>query len=142
MGADEWVVRAGVSADVPFVRSSLAKELVHNSYLYGVRREAGSALATATVGSGWPLLVVTPAEFPQELAGWVMFRPVPAMSVAFAYVDPHYRGLGAWRAMRDCLGLQPKQQVNVVLGSPMALKHARDKYTARHNWGQVLEWLL
>jgi GNAT superfamily N-acetyltransferase len=142
--AGDWTVRPARRDDVDWLRKTLAGELAANSYFHGVHRAFIDDLAGLVVENGWKCLVVDTADAADQgdtPAGWVMFHQVPTLSIAMAYVDPSFRGLGAWRALRERIGLQPGQLVNVVLAGPAAMGIARKKYQAKHNWGRVLEWL-
>lgn len=143
-GAD-WNVRAATPDDTPWLEASLWQDLAANGYFHGVDRNYLAALAARAFDQGWKCLVVEPAQGQEQgdfPSGWVLYHPVPTLSIAMAYVDPSYRGLGAWRALRERLGLQNGQLVNVVLASPKAMALARQKYQAKQHWGRVLEWLL
>jgi GNAT superfamily N-acetyltransferase len=143
-GAD-WTVREYTRDDLDWLQASLASDLSTNGYFHGVDRDYLSMLAERVFDQGWKCLVVEPAQGQDEgdfPAGWVLYHSVPTLSIAMAYVDPSYRGLGAWRALRERVGLQEGQLVNVVLASPKAMAAARQKYQAKQHWGRVLEWLL
>lgn len=146
--AEGWRVRpaeiSGSFADAIWVSDSLRAELATNSYLYGVARgqlveRASLAVDRCRPPAGpWQCLVVAPADEPGERAGWVIFEAVPTLTVVYAYVEPSYRGLGAWRALREAIGLRDGMQVAVVLGSPRACSEARKRYAVKHNWGRIL----
>ena len=146
------MVRPVRADDRPWMRSSLAVGLAANSYFHVVERALVYGLA-ASVAKGsyfhgverahgdWDALVVCTNDEDHEPAGWVVYRHTPTTTIAYAHVDEAFRGLGAWRALRTRLGLRDGQLVNVVLASPQAMSTARKRYLAKHNWGQVLEWL-
>jgi len=135
--ADEWRVRRGEVSDRLWIRDTLAAELATNSYLFSVDRATVLRVADKAE-AGWEALIVSPADEPTERAGWVLFEPVPTLTVAYAFVEPAYRRLGAWRALREAIGLRDGMQVAVVLGSPRACSDARKRYAVKHNWGRAL----
>lgn len=142
MSAEDWTVRGVEPADRRWIAQCLAGDLERNSYLYGVPAKLVANLAASVAApSAWHAAVVCTADGDQEPAGWVIYRNVPTMTIAYAHVEPAFRGLGAWRALRDHLGLRDGQLVGVVLAPPTAMQQARRKYQAKHNWGMVLEWL-
>jgi GNAT superfamily N-acetyltransferase len=152
VSADGWRVRPAeigdATVDADWVRGTLAAELATNSYLYGVDRaqllgRAALAVERCAIGRSrglatWECLVVSPADEPDERAGWVIFESVPTLTVAYAYVEPAYRRLGAWRALREAIGLRDGMHVAIVLGSPRACSDARKRYVVKHNWGRIL----
>lgn len=143
--AGDWTVRAAAPEDADWLEASLVTDMATNGYFHGVDRDYLNTLARRVFEAGWKCLVVEPAQGQDEgdfPAGWVLYHSVPTLSIAMAFVDPSYRGLGAWRALRERVGLQPGQLVNVVLASPKAMATARQKYQAKQHWGRVLEWLL
>jgi hypothetical protein len=139
---DDWTIRAAEPADRAWIALGLAEGLERNSYFYGVppRLVAGLA-ASVAAPSEWQTSVVCTADADHEPAGWVVYRSLPTLTVAYAHVDAAFRGLGAWRALREHMGLRDGQLVGVVLASPPAMSVARKRYQAKHNWGMVLEWL-
>lgn len=142
MSAEDWTVRPAEPADRAWIATTLAEDLERNSYLYGVApRLVANLAASVAAPSAWEVAVVCTADTDHEPAGWVICRHVPTLTVAYAYVEPAFRGLGAWRALREHLGLRSGQQLGIVLASPTAMSAARKKYQAKHNWGLVLEWL-
>lgn len=130
---------------MPFVYSSLREELRASNYLYGVDRLLFTDLAVDLVNGaqrdGFDVAVVAPSEDADEAAGWVLYALVPQLTIAMAYVEPAYRGLGAWRAMREHIGLRSGQIVGVVLAGPRAMHAARETYQAKHCWGRALAWV-
>ena len=142
MSAGDWTVRPAEHGDRSWMATGLAEGMERNSYFYGVPpRLVANLAASVAAPSGWDAAVVCTADEDHEPAGWVIYRQVPTLTVAYAYVEPSFRGLGAWRALREHLGLRDGQLVGVVLASPPAMSTARKKYQAKHNWGMVLEWL-
>jgi hypothetical protein len=133
----------GQTRDRETVRLSLIAELGRNSYFHAVPPEAvhGLASSASELSEPWELAVVETTDEAHEAAGWVLYRQVPALTIAYAYVEPSFRGLGAWRALRAHLGMRDGQLVNVVLASPQAMGLARKRYAAKHNWGQAIGWL-
>jgi len=144
----DWTVRGATPDDLPWLRATLAAELAENNYFHGIDRAFTDGLAEVAFSAGWGCLIVSPAD-EDDPAGWVLFKLFPDLvvshvmvpSVAMAYVEPAYRGLGAWRALRERVGLRDGQLVNIVLAGPAAMYTARKKYKAKHHWGRVLEWL-
>ena len=140
---EDWQVRAATSDDRPWLEETLREELRTNSYFHGVPAKlvAGLSASVAAPTDEWRTDVVTTADEDHEPAGWVIYREVPALTIAHAYVEDSFRGLGAWRALREHVGLKRGQLVNVILASPQAMSLARKVYMAKHNWGQILGWL-
>jgi len=140
--SEDWTIRSATGDDRPWIAGTLAEDLSRNSYLYGVAPKLVANLAASVAApSAWDVAVACTADHDREAAGWVIYRLVPTLTIAYAHVEPAFRGLGAWRALRDHLGLRDGQLVGVVLAPPTAMQHARKKYQAKHNWGMVLEWL-
>jgi hypothetical protein len=142
---EDWTVRPAAIGDRRWVASSLRAGLERNSYFHGVDsatllRLTGDIASTVACGS-WQADIVCTGDDDKEPAGWVIYRQVPTMTIAYAHVDEAFRGLGAWRCLRNHLGLRDGQLVGVVLASPQAMATARKRYQAKHNWGMVLEWL-
>ena len=138
MSVEDWVVRPANSGDHRWVVETLAAGLARNSYFHGVEETKVTRLAERVM---WSQAVACTNDDDHEPAGWVIYRQVPSLTIAYAHVDEAFRGLGAWRAMREHIGLKPQQLVGVVLASPTAMKLARAKYQAKHNYGLILEWL-
>jgi hypothetical protein len=141
VSVEDWVVRPVEKGDGSWLFATMADGLAKNSYFHGVSPKLVNNLAAYVAASKWDCTVVCTADEDHEPAGWVIYRTVPTLTIAYAHVDEAFRGLGAWRALRDHIGLKPDQLVGVVLASPTAMKTARSKYQAKHNWGLVLEWL-
>jgi hypothetical protein len=120
--------------------SDLRSVLERNGYLYGVSPRAIGVLADAASTRTRALVVETDDDEPVAV-GWVLYDDVPALCIYHAYVEVEFRGLGAWRVLRDALRLRDGQQVTCVLQSPAALADGRRRYKIKHNWGRVLEWL-
>lgn len=145
MSGETWRVRPAGPLEMHMMRDELTSELVSNSYFYGVSRSlCGSVAENVISGNAFESLVVEPNDESDEpaMAGWVIFQRVPQLCVAMAYVEPSFRGLGAWRALREAIGLQKGQYVSCVLQGPKAMSEARKHYRAKHNWGRIVEWLL
>lgn len=153
MADKDWATREARPADGAFIRSTLIEDLIGNSYFYGVSREKirrmASEVIARAINAGARIIVAVPndpedAAAVDEVAGWVMFMTAGQagqLTVVNAYVEPSYRGLGAWRTLRDAIKLEPGQIVSCVLQSPRAMQQARSVYAAKHNWGRALEWL-
>ena len=145
MSVEDWVVRDVEQSDLDWLTSTLTEGLGKNSYFHGVSLASTDNLSRQMTfqveSSKLSCAVACTADDDHEPAGWVIYRQVPSLTIAYAHVDEAFRGLGAWRAMREHIGLKPQQLVGVVLASPTAMKLARAKYQAKHNWGMVLEWL-
>jgi hypothetical protein len=142
MSAEDWTVREDAEDDLAWLASSLALACNLNSYFHGVDHSLIRAMADRLVSLRHPWLIRLAATADEgDPAGWVIYQEIPTLTIAMAYVEPTYRGLGAWRALRSAIGLKDGQLVNVVLASPQAMGLARKKYQAKHNWGRCLEWL-
>jgi hypothetical protein len=142
---EDWTVRPmHAKGDRGWVTSTLREGLATNSYMHGVPEDIlahTTGLVANHIGDQLSGLVAVSADEDAEPAGWVLYKQLPVLTIAYAHVEETYRGLGAWRALRAELGMRDGQLVGVVLASPQAMKLARAKYQAKHNWGMVLQWL-
>lgn len=139
--SDDWIIREPTDADRAWMAGTLADELEHNSYLHGIGRERCTGIASRVLARPWLTRVIAPSEDSGAPCGWVIYESAPTLTVLYAFVDRTFRGLGAWRALADEIGLRRGHHVAIVLGSPKACAVARTKYAVKHNWGRVLEWL-
>jgi hypothetical protein len=133
----EFAIRPFRESDAPLIHGVCKHQAMLNGYWHGVPREeifkaVGDAVGFWTRSPDWTVDVITPVDpdLADELCGFAI-RTTPNVW-AFAYVKPAYRGRGAFRALREASGIKAGQPVEVILGSPNALRIARQHFQVFH----------
>ena len=140
----EFAVRALRDTDLPLIHGVVKHQAMLNGFFHGVPRETifrvvGDAVGYWTRSHEWTVDVVTPVDvdLSDEVCGFAIRHG--ALTWAFAYVKPAYRGRGAFRLLRGAAGLTHGSTVEVILGSPNALRIARQHFQVFYTPFRILE---
>jgi GNAT superfamily N-acetyltransferase len=140
----EFAVRPYRDEDALVIHGICYHQALMNGFFHGLeRRIIGRVVSEAVeywaVSPTWTIDVVTPTDpdLSDEVCGFSIRSGASVW--AFAYVKPAYRGRGAWRALREAAGLRDGGVVEVILGSPNALRLARQRYKVFFTPFRILE---
>jgi hypothetical protein len=131
----DLALRIAGDADRQFIVSTAVRQARVNPFFAGVSTDVlGSAVREAVIcafaSPDWTVAVVEPETDPgDEICGWIIYRD---NVVLMAYVKRAYRGLGAFRLMRNHALPPDREWTGAVLADPHAIAMARRSGYVHH----------
>ena len=128
----DFLIRPGVPDDRSLVYNATAKSMRSSPYYADVPPPEYGPLMTEWVAlrlasSRWVLLTAVVAEVPDEIAGFLLYRPGQPPALGMVYVKDPYRRRGCARLLLTEAGFRAGCRYPAVLGSPRRFALAAEK---------------
>jgi hypothetical protein len=128
----DFEIRPGCTDDHRLVYSATARSMRSSPYYEDMPPETYNAFFSAWVSArlqspAWSLSVACVAEVPDEIAGFLLYRPGTPPAVGMVYVKDPYRLRGCAKLLLNTAGFRGGQRYPAVLGSPRRFELANGK---------------